>query len=321
MKPLYFPFTYTCGDMINLINQYLGSFIIYQPVAGHEPGPVEQAASAGKIDVRVPVKGDEEKIMEAVARSKNWGLVHQGHMDAFKAMSGQEFYNETFVAEIRTEIAGQKSPQPEAEPMLMARLFLYLAQEFDMKQTELDTDLKASELNREKMLSELRGDTDSRRPTDEHHVFEDLGEYQTANRILSWLRLSAAEKETAPVFITTSRAVFEHLLEFVPGSDVVQIFDAVPADPTFQAAFQNYSAELIKASHPADVVPPSLASFMPAEAAMMLTVAVLPVKSPADLLDRLLSENSDTSASSASNGHMVVSLLEATSPAAALNRA
>lgn len=310
MKPVYFPFTYVSGGMIDLIGQCFGSLVIYQPVAGNAPEPIQQAASVDKIEVRTPVQGEEDQIIEAARRCKNWGLAHQGNMEAFKAMSGQEFYNETFVAEIRSEIMGQKSAPPEADPMFTARLFLHLAQEFDMQQIELNTDLKASELKRQKMFSELKGDADTRLPPYEKFVSEDLGEYQTANRIVSWLRLQAAEKEPSPVFITTSRAVFEHALEFVPGSEIVQIFESLPADASFQAVFQNYSDKLLESRQPSAVAPPSMESFLAEDSGFTLTVAVLPTRSPAVLLDLLLSENPHSAAVSGSDGHIVVNLLE-----------
>ncbi|MBS3759350.1 MAG: hypothetical protein KGY61_11880 [Desulfobacterales bacterium] len=312
VKPVYFPFTCASGDMIDLIREHLGSFIIYQPVAGNAPEPVNQAASADKIEVRTPVQGQEEAILEAARKSKNWGQTHQGHMDAFKATAGQEFYNESFVAEIRSEILGQKSRPPEADPVFTARLFLYLAQEFDIQQIELNNDLKASELDRKKMFSELKGDATTRLPPYEIYAAEDIGEYQTANRVLAWLRLPASEKESSPVYITTSRAVFEHLIEFVPHSEIVQTFDPLPADKAFQAAFRGYMAELVESSQPSGSVPLSMESFPTAGAGagVVLTVAVLPVGSPAALLDRMASENPDTAAVSGSDGRMVVNLLE-----------
>lgn len=310
VKPVYFPFTYVSGAMIDILNQYIGSVVFYQPVAGNDPPPVKERASTGGIEVRSPVQGDEDHIIEAARRCKNWGTAHHGNMDAFRVSTGPGFYNETFAAEIRSEIKGKKSGQNEPDPMFSARLFLCLAQEFDMQQAELQAELSDSELNRKKMFSELKGDEGSRLPISEMHVSEDPGKYQTGKRVLSWLRLAAADKEPRPVLITTSRAVFDHIIEFVPQASIIKIFDPLPADEAFQSTLRNYFAELVDSGQPAEVVPPVSDSFLANASGVRLTVAVLPVKTPADCLGRLLSENRETAGVFVRDGYMVVNLLE-----------
>ena len=309
LKPVYFPFTYVSGDLIALINQYAGAFGVYQPLAEQTPVPLITAAQAGHVDVRSPVRGEEAQILEAARRSQDWGMAHQGHMDAFKGPAGRDFYNETFAAEIRSEILGTKTGQTDPAPLYTARLFLCLAQEFDMQQSALHEELTASDLNRKQMFSDLKGDAETRLPVSEKQMPEDLGDYQTRNRITSWLRLAGAEADPPSVLLTTSRAVFDHIIEFVPAAEITKTYDLNRPDDAFKQALHNYWQELTDSQSPDAVAPPAAAD-SPAEAAQrQLTVAVLPANSPAELLAKLHEADDEPPSDSEKDGPMVLNLL------------
>ena len=309
LKPVYFPFTYISGDLIALINQDVGPFGVYQPLAEQTPVPLMTAVQAGHVDVRIPVRGEEAQILEAARRSQDWGMAHQGHMDAFKVPAGRDFYNETFAAEIRSEILGTKTGQTDPAPVYTARLFLYLAQAFDMQQIALHEELTASDLNRKQMFSDLKGDAETRLPASEKHMPEDLGDYQTRNRITSWLRLAGAEADPPSVLLTTSRAVFDHIIEFVPEAEITKTYDLNRSDDAFKQALHNYWRELTDSQSPDAVAPPAAAD-SPAEAAQrQLTVALLPANSPAELLAKLLEEDNEPPSDSEKAGPMVLNLL------------
>lgn len=309
VKPVYFPFTYASGDLIAQINQYVGPFIVYQPILDQTPTPVVEAAQAGRVEFRAPARGDEAQLLEAARRSRNWGLAHQGHMDAFKVPAGQNFYNETFAAEIRSEILGTKTPQADPEPVYTARLFLLLAQEFDMQQGALHEDLTASDRIRNQMFSDLKGDTEARLPASEKHVPEDLGKYQTRSRITSWLRLAHADADPASVLLTTSRAVFEHILEFVPGAQTAQAFDLGPPDDAFKQALPGYWQKLTQSQLSGEVVAPAAAGVSAEAVQMQLSVAVLPASSPAKLLEKLFEPDQPSPGDFEKTGRMVLNLL------------
>ena len=309
VKPVYFPFTYVSGELIARINEYVGPFIVYQPLSDQPPAPVAEAAREGRIEFRSPVTGDEAQILDAAQRSQHWGMAHQGHMEAFRVPAGGDFYNETFAAEIRSEILGTKTPQAGPAPMYTARLFLYLAQAFDMQQSTLHEELTASDRTRKQMFSDLKGDAETRLPASEKHSPEDLGEYQTRNRIASWLRLADAETEPVSVLLTTSRAVFEHILEFVPNVQIAQTFDPGPPGDAFKQALPGYWQDLAQSPSPEAVTPPA-AEGLPAETAeFRLTVAVLPASTPAELLAKLLDPDQSSPADFEKTGYMVLNLL------------
>ena len=310
MKPVYFPFTYVSPDLADRIRQYIGPFVVYQPVAGHAASPENAMNTVADIEVRTPVQGDEAQVIEAVRHYKNWGIARQGNLDAFKGDSGQGFYNETFVAEIRSEIKGKHTGPYEPDPLFSARLFLSLAQEFDMQLAELDADLAASDQRRKRLFADLKGDADTRLPLSERHAPQDLGEYQTESRIMSWLRLAAEDRAAPPVLITTSRAVFDHLIEFIPKSIVHQIFDPLPGDASFQSELRRYWAELAESLQPTEVLPPAPEADFTNDAGMRLTVAVVPVNTPADCLDLLIAPDSEMPPEFSQKGQMVVNFLE-----------
>ncbi|MDZ7832372.1 MAG: hypothetical protein U5L07_11530 [Desulfobacterales bacterium] len=309
MKPVYFPFTCVSGELIARINQYVGPFIVYQPLSDQPPAPVAEAAREGRVEFRAPVTGDEAQILDAAQRSQHWGMAHQGHMEAFRVPAGGDFYNETFAAEIRSEILGTKTPQADPAPMYTARLFLYLAQAFDMQQSTLHEELTASDRTRKQMFSDLKGDAETRLPASEKHSPEDLGEYQTRNRITSWLRLAAVETGPVPALLTTSRAVFEHILEFVPNVQIAQTFDQGPPGEAFKQALPDYWRELAEGQSPESITPPAATGLTAEAAQMQLTVAVLPASTPAELLEKLLEPDQSSPADFGKTGRILLNLL------------
>ncbi len=290
MKPVYTPFTYVSERLIRRIYASMGPFLLLQPVSGNEPPPVKQAAVSGQIDVRAPVRGGEAEILEATEKFRSWGIAHEGHLDVFKTMA-ENYDDEAFAAEIRSNILRGGPRVESGDPMTTARLFLALAQEFDMQQAELNTELQAAEVSRRKMFAELKGAGDNR------HVFfgseagADPGHYLTARRITCWLRLLTAEPQPSRIWVTTSRAVFDFVLEFIPGARLFDPVFPLPETEAFKCDVIAYLSALIDANTPEAIDVPYAEDQADRQAMRPLAVAHLPVASPAAVLDLLLSES------------------------------
>jgi len=310
MKPAYTPFTYIAEATIKRIHHHVGPFILMQPVSGNEPLPVKQGRAAGNIEVQAPVQGDEPRILDAVRRFRTWGTAHQGHMGAFKAMSGEGQYEEAFAAEIRSDILRGEPRKDPSDPIAAARLFLALAQEFDMQQTELDTELEASEWQQKEMFSELKGDSETRLPLADRYSPEDPGQYHSAKRIISWLRLLKEEAEPSRVWITDSRAVFEYMLEHLPGAGEIQVLDSLAGTGSARDPLLSYLAELSESRQPDSVNLPEPLAVLEPGGRDVLTIAALPFETPAAVLEQLLSRHSSPGREKPDK-HLVLLLLEA----------
>ncbi|MFP4226436.1 MAG: hypothetical protein ACLFRF_06875, partial [Desulfobacterales bacterium] len=167
-----------------------------------------------------------------------------------------------------------------------------------------------SDRKRKQMFRDLKGDAETRLPASEKHSPEDLGEYQTRNRIISWLRLAAADTEPVSALLTTSRPVFEHILEFVPNVQIAQIFDQGLSDEAFKQALPGYWQELAKSPSPEAVTPPAVEGLPAERSEFRLTVAVLPASTPAELLEKLFEPDQPSSpADFGKTGRMLLNLL------------
>lgn len=311
MKPAYMPFTAITGETIRRISNLVRPFILLQPVSGNEPDAVKQGGAAGDIEVLAPVQGDESMIREAVKKFRAWGAAHQGHMDAFKAMSGEGGHDEAFAAEIRSDILRGEPRRDPSDPMAAARLFLALAQEFDVQQEDLQAELKNSEFKQKKMFSELKGEETASLPLADRYMPNDPGHYLTARRILSWLRLLTAESDPPLVWLTDSRGVYEYMREHVPQAWQILASLPLPNDGSARDALHDYCTQIAESRQP-DAVPfPESPVSADKDRESALSVLSLPFAKPEALLERLLSGKSPDTSETQPEGRMILLLLGA----------
>ncbi len=310
MKPAYMPFTAITGETLNRIRTLVRPFILLQPVSGNEADAVKQGEAAGDIDVRAPVKGDESMIRDAVKKFRAWGVAHQGHMDAFKAMSGEGGDDEAFAAEIRSDILRGEPRRDPSDPIAAARLFLALAQEFDLQQSDLQAELKTSEWKQRRMFSELKGETADSLPLGDRYVPDDPGHYLTAKRIFSWLRLLTQEPDPPRIWFTDSPAVFEYMREHVSQARQVRPLTPLIADVSARDALHAYCTEIAESRKPEAVPFPEPLADGDQDREAAVSVLSLPFSEPDALLECLLSGKTPGSAGSGTEGQTILLLLE-----------
>lgn len=289
MKPAYMPFSVITGETIKRISTLGRPFILLQPVSGDAPDVVKKAEAAGDIEVCAPVQGDEAMIREAVNKFNVWGAAHQGHMDAFKAMSGEGDHDEAFAAEIRSDILRGEPRRDPSDPMAAARLFLALAREFDMQQMDLQKELESSEFKQKKMFSELKGEEAATLMRADRYMPEDPGHYLTAKRILSWLRLLSAQSDPPRVWVTDSRAVYEYMREHVPQAKQIRSLIPLPGDASARDALQAYCTEIVESREPEGVPFPETLAAGITDRQAAVSILSLPFAEPEALLECLLS--------------------------------
>ncbi|MBU4289417.1 MAG: hypothetical protein KKI12_14750, partial [Proteobacteria bacterium] len=87
MKPIYFPFTYISEPVLEALSAFFKQIVVYQPSSLNVPESMQKLADSGLLEIRIPVKGDENKIDNILKDYKSWANIHQGSEMAFFKMN------------------------------------------------------------------------------------------------------------------------------------------------------------------------------------------------------------------------------------------
>jgi len=138
------------------------------------------------------------------------------------------------VSQIRADISkrsGIDQAPKESDDIFSARLFLHIAQEFDLHNIDLNQNLRSIENVEQELFKSLHGEDEAlHQHTVGKELFhaEDPGLFLPVQRLKAWTRLMQPDREMSGVFITTSRFVFDELLDKLPGLELVIGLDSIP---------------------------------------------------------------------------------------------
>lgn len=237
MKPIYFPFTFISEPVLDALSACFGKVVVYQSSKANIPEKMKEWDKRGRIDIRVPVEGDEEKIEKIVQDFKTWADLHQGsELSILKTQTGKiPFFNDNATSQITLDIKRQdleKPSQEKPERLLNARLFLQIAQEHDLLEDVLRRDLSSFEAMEQNLVKDLTGDMDSSPMDIEPYPSietRDTGHYMTKERIEAWSRIMQHDHQHTDLFVTSSRSVIEHLLDDAPEAEILTAIDDIPS--------------------------------------------------------------------------------------------
>jgi len=244
MTPIYFPFTYISKPVAKVFGACFKQIVVYQPLNQKIPDKMRKCAESGILDIRIPVRGDEKKLNAIVKDYINWANLHEGgkgmHTVFFSA--GKDtlpFFDETSMYHIKADIKKKmeaKQSQNKTDPLFDARIFLTIAQEFDMQNMELYGELKSVEKMEQDFLANLKGEYEAlyQKAIGGDVLFkDDPGDYMTSERFEAWARLyihdqAQNNQDLSSLFITSSRAAFEYLIDKTPEAKKIIGFDSIP---------------------------------------------------------------------------------------------
>ncbi len=210
---------------------------------------------SGILDIRIPVKYDGDKLDAIIKQYRSWANSHQGSEIAFLKSRADEipFFDETSTRQITADIKSkgdrQNRSQEKPDPLLNAGLFLHFAQEYDMQNLTLSQDLQAIEIMEQDFMKDLKGEN---QPLDEEIALEktlethDPGHYMTKERIHAWTHLMQHDQQDPGLFVTTSRSVFEALIDSTPEAELVDVLDAIPVVDNKVEELETWRNELMK---------------------------------------------------------------------------
>ena len=210
---------------------------------------------SGILDIRIPVKYDGDKLDAIVKQYRSWANLHQGSEMAFLKSRTDKipFFDENstrqITADIKNKEGRQNRSQEKPDPLLNAGLFLYLAQEYDMQNLTLNQDLLAIEAMEQNFMKDLKGENhalNEKIAPEKTLEAHDPGYYMTKERIHAWTRIMQRDQEGSGIFVTTSKSVFESLIDSTPEAELVGILDAIPVVDNRAEELETWQDELMK---------------------------------------------------------------------------
>ena len=296
MNPLYFPFTYIPKSAGKALSTCFRQTAVYQVSGTKIPEDMQELSREGILDIRIPVEVNGEFLDKILKDYRAWVKIHQGTETAFLAAMANKipFFDESSSSQIRADLKkiGKQIPLEEKpDPLFNAKLFLHMAQEFDLQQKGLDQDLMDIDAMEHDFMKNLKWEDDddhardvARRQWDK----DDPGHYMTTERINAWASLMLQDSQAPGLFITTSRTVLEHLMDIVPEMAEVICLDAIPMGVDEDEALSNWQDSLMESLEmlatenwpiPMDDIanPPEVPDW---ETNVELTICMVPNKTP-----------------------------------------
>jgi hypothetical protein len=254
MKPTYFPFTYIPKSVGKALSACFRQTAVYQISGTKIPEEMQELSRDGILDIRIPVEVNGEFLDKILKDYRSWIITHQGTETAFLAAMANKipFFDESASSQIRADIkkTGKQIPAEEKpDPLFNAKLFLHMAQEFDLQKKGLDQDLMDIDAMEDDFMKNLKWEDD-----DDHaravarKVLEndDPGHYMTTERINAWASLMLQDSQISGLFVTTSRAVLEHLIDIVPEMEEVIRLDDIPMGVDEDETLSNWQDDLME---------------------------------------------------------------------------
>ena len=238
MQAILFPYTYISETVCEAVKTCFKQVRIYQPTRRQVPLQLQALSQKGLIDISIPAEDDDNKIEILVKDYRNWAELHQGSvLDYLKRQGGSiPFFDDTATAQIRAEIKHTAKPPEPQDPLFNARVFLQIAQAYDLESEEIARKLVSTNQAERNLFMNIIGEPEAPvqnglRPKTKAGV--DSAGYMIVPRILAWaqlfLRDSAFDPTGKPtVFVTTQREALEFLIEQAPAAEHIIKVTSLP---------------------------------------------------------------------------------------------
>jgi len=242
LKPVYFPNTYLSPAVAAAIQANFASVVAYQPLGGRLPEDMCRLAQRGFLDIVSPPADDDPQLELLTREFEQWGRLHHGgaglHSAALFDRSGSgPWWNDDAPAVIASAIKRRCAHTPasgQEGPLMLARIFLHLAQQADLQAHQLQVDLERFEKGHALLFEALTGET--AHPAEGcgwagGHGYEPSGDRLFRHRIDAWARLFLRHPYPTPVFITASAEGIDLLAERHPAMRRIMLSDVRRTPP------------------------------------------------------------------------------------------
>lgn len=300
-----------------------GRTVVYLPSEREIPECMRQWSDGGLLDMRVPVKNEDDKLAAVLKNYRQWAALHdnrQGIDFSYLKAHGNHlpFFDENATSQIRAEIKGRLQGQQTnrnrldglSENLLGSRIFLSIAQELDLQTDSLNADLKRFDAMERDLIQNLKGEDES-----SGEVFSvkravkpgGQEDYMLRKRLQAWTQLMKADDdqfghEASGLLITSNRAALEQVIEHVPVAEKIFEWDAIPVFQKMGGSMVRWRDELMAqieilsrsewkspADRPYDS--PDIPCDASAERTVALTVFLVPALQPVEVLNRTIRQD------------------------------
>jgi hypothetical protein len=319
MKPGYFPYTYISQSTFNTITAVLGQMAIYQPSTENVPKLLKDLESRDRLEIRIPLKSHEKQLYKLIREFQRFSDLHQTSIRDF--LQYQKYRSEdTTPSKIRTEIRrriGGKRSEEKTDPLFNARLFLMLAQEFDLYRGDLDNEIRTANRLERTFLTDLRGEDTERIPVNARVDPEDSIDYMIPERLRAWCLLALQDEQIPAILVTISRPAFDRFVENVPGAEILTNVDAVTIDRSpdidileSPTGLIHYLERFVHGPKTHEQKPIGTLQCHTDLPAIRITIGIIPNQSSRDCLTRLSLQPSSPSISKDPQENTVLVLVE-----------
>ena len=247
MKAIYFPYTYLHREALESIRACLGSFVVYQPSKINVPDAMRRWATDNLIELCIPTFGDDDRLDLVVKEYHQWAGIHSGKqgIDISYLQHHRDqppFFDDTASSQIRSDIkrrleadAARSNKAPDdATRLFEARIYLSISQQLDAQSESVQQDMQRVSDMEKTLLKDLKGVNGT---ADESSVLLDDGrtqqEYMLSQRMEAWSRFLLAdtvkaESEVSGLFVTSSIAAMERVVEAQPQMQTLAHIDGIP---------------------------------------------------------------------------------------------
>jgi hypothetical protein len=262
MKPLFFPFTYVTEPTINACLGFFNGISVPQASMKTIPEPMRQWADQGCLDVRVPGLEASRDFHATLMETENWARYHRGGVASF--LKGYQekvpFFGSSSISQIKQDIRTANREKPhdvsQEEAVLRARVFLHMAQEFDIHHQSLSQQMQQQEAMERNLYQELKGDespSDRTLGTDKSWDKDDPFEYMMLDRLRAWSHVTLSHGHIQGPLVTTYASVLaliqEHVLDtesLIPAGAVAPVDKNMASAKKERQNLEDFCENLIK---------------------------------------------------------------------------
>lgn len=267
MKSVYFPFTYISKPVVDALSTFFQRTVIYQPASFTVPENIRNWSRSGLIELRIPISSDEQKLAAILKDYKDWAELHhdnRGTQIAFIRTLTKTipFFDETSASRIKADVKNdlqQQSSPIKPDPVFAARLFLALAQEFDLENERLGRELGSIAAIENELLKSLHGQAGGRQIfagnlADKEKMPHDTDVYMIPQRFTAWFQLMHCDRKQEEIesclWVTSSRSALTHLLDSAAGAEKISTIGPIPVCENKRADIVTWQDNLVNQLQP-----------------------------------------------------------------------
>jgi hypothetical protein len=226
----FFPFTHISDPRAKLLADALGPVTVYLPADSMTSTRMQVWGQQGAMETRTPAGLDGAALMAAVRDFKDWAEVHGTKLsdisDFYRRSQGRPpLVDENGPSQILTQIKHLESGDAAEKPdrLFQSALFLALAHDHDMHQDEAGRQLGSVAAMEAELYANISGNAEDadlsatlRPSAAAAAAHQEHGVRMVTQRLQAWACLAQSCPPAAAVYVTTSPAVLDHVLERYP---------------------------------------------------------------------------------------------------------